>query len=164
MCGIIGVTGKEPASRILLDGLKSLEYRGYDSAGIAVQKDEGLVVLRRAGKLVELESVVGELEPFGSTGIGHARWATHGSPTESNAHPHLNGNDRVAVIHNGIIENHEELRREMEAAGCAFRSQTDTEVLAHMIEDFTEYGLGTGVQKAQGVVEGAYGLGVPELD
>ncbi len=133
MCGIIGVTGAGPASRLLVEGLKALEYRGYDSAGIAVQEGDGLVILRRAGKLAELEAAVAELAPFGEVGMGHTRWATHGGPSERNAHPHVDSKGRVAVIHNGIIENHAELRAELAAEGCEFRSDTDTEILAHLV-------------------------------
>ncbi|HZL99801.1 MAG TPA: glutamine--fructose-6-phosphate transaminase (isomerizing) [Planctomycetota bacterium] len=133
MCGIIGVTGKEGVSRLLIEGLRTLEYRGYDSAGIAVQANGGLTVVRREGKLGALEGVLSERPPFGSTGMGHTRWATHGPPCERNAHPLVDASERVAVIHNGIVENHEELRAELRAAGTSFRSDTDSEIIAHLV-------------------------------
>jgi glucosamine--fructose-6-phosphate aminotransferase (isomerizing) len=133
MCGIIGITGREGVSALLLDGLRTLEYRGYDSAGVAVQWQGGLVVARREGKLAGLEALLAERPAFGTTGIGHTRWATHGPPSERNAHPLVDASERVAVIHNGIVENHEALRAELVAAGTTFRSDTDTEIIAHLV-------------------------------
>lgn len=131
MCGIVGYVGESPISPILLDGLRRLEYRGYDSAGLAVLTDEGVAIRRAAGKLRKLEELV-EREPIeGNVGIGHTRWATHGRPSEENAHPHVSGD--VAVVHNGIIENHTELRREVRESGLELRSETDTELVAHLI-------------------------------
>ena len=134
MCGIIGYTGTQEATAILLDGLRRLEYRGYDSAGIAVQAPDTAVtrIARAQGKLAALRRQV-SAEPLpGACGIGHTRWATHGAPTEANAHPHRTG--KVSVVHNGIIENHLELRERLAAAGCAFQSETDTEIFAHLIQ------------------------------
>jgi glucosamine--fructose-6-phosphate aminotransferase (isomerizing) len=133
VCGIIGITGREGVSGLLLEGLRTLEYRGYDSAGVAVQSDKGLVVVRREGKLAGLAGVLAERPAFGTTGIGHTRWATHGPPSERNAHPLVDASERVAVIHNGIVENHETLRAELVAAGTQFRSDTDTEIIAHLV-------------------------------
>ncbi len=134
MCGIVGYVGQKPALHVLVEGLRRLEYRGYDSAGIAVVANDGIHSRKKAGKLANLE---GELanDPIASStiGIGHTRWATHGGPTDTNAHPHLSEDGKVAVIHNGIIENFAELRAELTAAGVSLRSETDTEVAAHLI-------------------------------
>jgi len=134
MCGIVGYTGREEALPILLDGMRRLEYRGYDSAGVALLSGEGIEVSRKAGPL---DALVQELEGHplsGTAGIGHTRWATHGAPTDSNAHPHSDCSGRIAVVHNGIIENHEHLRRQLERQGHRFNSETDTEVVAHLLE------------------------------
>jgi glucosamine--fructose-6-phosphate aminotransferase (isomerizing) len=133
MCGIVGVTGSAEALPFLLDGLSRLEYRGYDSAGVALVDGDRVWVRRRAGKLAELVGAVGDAPPA-SAGIGHTRWATHGGPTERNAHPHTDCSGRLALIHNGIIENHVELGDELVSAGHELRSETDSEVLAHMVE------------------------------
>jgi glucosamine--fructose-6-phosphate aminotransferase (isomerizing) len=166
VCGIIGVTGRPDVSRLLLEGLKTLEYRGYDSAGIAVQDEGGLVVVRRAGKLGNLESVLGERPPFGSTGLGHTRWATHGPPSEKNAHPMVDGAERLAVVHNGIVENHEDLRDELRADGVSFRSDTDTEIVAHLIarEIAGGSGLADAVRTAVKRLEGSYSLAIVSAD
>jgi glucosamine--fructose-6-phosphate aminotransferase (isomerizing) len=138
MCGIVGYVGPQDALDVVLDGLRRLEYRGYDSAGVTVRVDEGgvgrLAAAKRAGKLANLEKVLAEEPlPHGTVGIGHTRWATHGGPTDRNAHPHLSADRSVAVVHNGIIENFAELRAECEARGVEFASETDTEVVAHLI-------------------------------
>src|SRR6202049_1360978 len=131
MCGIVGILGRGPVADQLVDSLKRLEYRGYDSAGVATLEGERLERRRAEGKLKNLEARL-KAEPLaGHTGIGHTRWATHGRPTESNAHPHAT--DRVAVVHNGIIENFRELRLELEGKGAKFGSETDTEVVAHLV-------------------------------
>ena len=135
MCGIVGYVGPKKATPILLDGLQRLEYRGYDSAGIAVISDEGEMQVRKsAGKLNNLVASVATAEPEGRVGIGHTRWATHGRPTDDNAHPHTDSSGDLTVVHNGIIENYAALRDELMARGHTFRSETDTEVLAHLIE------------------------------
>src|SRR5262245_44721759 len=130
MCGIVGYTGPHEACPILLAGLRRLEYRGYDSAGIATLDDGGLVVRKKAGRVRTLEESLQEEPAPGSCGISHTRWATHGPATDRNAHPHVGGDGVVAVVHNGVIENHAALRNELEAGGASFRSQTDTEVIA----------------------------------
>ncbi|HXQ54409.1 MAG TPA: glutamine--fructose-6-phosphate aminotransferase, partial [Actinomycetes bacterium] len=134
MCGIVGYAGRQQALPILLAGLRRLEYRGYDSAGVAVLDGGQVRVVRRAGKLNALEEALGSDTALGGvSGIGHTRWATHGPPTDRNAHPHLDGPGAIAVIHNGIIENFAPLRTELEAAGVELRSETDTEVVAHLL-------------------------------
>jgi glucosamine--fructose-6-phosphate aminotransferase (isomerizing) len=136
MCGIVGYVGSQSALDVVLAGLKRLEYRGYDSAGVAVPADGGLAAAKKAGKLVNLEKeLVGRPLPSGSTGIGHTRWATHGGPTDVNAHPHLDNAGRVAVVHNGIIENFAALRAELTERGHELASETDTEVVAHLLAE-----------------------------
>src|SRR5688572_20485487 len=144
MCGIVGAFRRQGAVvEHLLDGLRTLEYRGYDSAGIAVVDEQGLRVRRRAGRLAFLEHALEDGVLDGAPlGIGHTRWATHGAPTDANAHPHLDAAGRVAVVHNGIFENYLELRDELRAAGVEFRSETDTEVLAHLVGRGVASGLG----------------------
>src|SRR5690348_5332663 len=138
MCGIVGYVGPQDAIEVVLEGLRRLEYRGYDSAGVAVRVDgpagAELASAKKAGKLANLEKVLAEQPlPQGTVAIGHTRWATHGGPTDRNAHPHLSADRRVAVVHNGIIENFVELRAECENAGVEFASETDTEVVAHLL-------------------------------
>lgn len=136
MCGIIGIIGEAPVAPLLLDGLKRLEYRGYDSAGIATLKNGSIERRRAEGKLANLVGVVGQRPVDGTLGIGHTRWATHGRPTETNAHPHANA--RVALVHNGIIENFKQLRGELEANGHRFETETDTETVVHLISDYLD--------------------------
>ena len=134
MCGIVGYVGPQDARDVVVEGLRRLEYRGYDSAGIAVVADGQLSSAKKAGKLANLEKVLAEHPlPAATIGIGHTRWATHGGPTDRNAHPHLSADGTVAVIHNGIIENFAALRAECEAQGVEFTSETDTEVAAHLL-------------------------------
>jgi glucosamine--fructose-6-phosphate aminotransferase (isomerizing) len=158
MCGIVGYVGPDQALPILLEGLRRLEYRGYDSAGVAVLQD-GLTVVKRAGKLSELESLLGEDQaPAGQTGMGHTRWATHGPPTDRNAHPHVDCTGRVAVIHNGIIENFQSLKDRLLKAGHVFLSETDTEVVAHLVEEAFAGDLGEAVRATIRQLTGAYAL------
>ena len=133
MCGIVCYVGKEEAKPILLGGLKQLEYRGYDSAGLAVHNEDHVDFCRSVGRIVELERKTDSMAIKGTCGIAHTRWATHGEPSEENAHPHRDQDENVYVIHNGIIENFDFLKKKLEKAGVVFKSQTDTEVLAHLI-------------------------------
>lgn len=135
MCGIVGYSGSRPAAPVLVNGLKRLEYRGYDSSGIAVEEGAQLKSICRTGRISELERSLPDFHLTGSCGIGHTRWATHGAPSEANAHPHLSCEGDIAIVHNGIIENHAELRSVLEKRGHRFTSQTDSEVIVHLIED-----------------------------
>ena len=157
MCGIVGGVAERSITNILIEGLKRLEYRGYDSAGLALVNHDQILRERRVGKVANLEQAVSESQIVGNLGIAHTRWATHGKPTENNAHPHVSGD--VAVVHNGIIENHEELRELLQSRGYVFESQTDTEVIAHMVEWElrTSETLLEAVQKTAKQLEGAYG-------
>jgi glutamine---fructose-6-phosphate transaminase (isomerizing) len=160
MCGIVGHVGDEQAAPILLDGLRRLEYRGYDSAGLAIHAKDGIGIVRAVGKLRNLEKALFEKNLPGTVGIGHTRWATHGRPSEVNAHPHVAG--PIAVVHNGIIENHLELRSELEASGFVMSSDTDTEIVAHLIHRETQAGhdLVTAIRRSLARVEGAYAIAV----
>lgn len=158
MCGIVGAVAQRDVAAILVDGLHRLEYRGYDSAGVAVLgADKQMNILRRVGKVKALDDALEAKPLLGGTGIAHTRWATHGEPSETNAHPHRSG--KIAVVHNGIIENYEELRAELQARGYVFQSQTDTEVIAHLVEwEFrTSNSLLEAVQKTVKQLRGAYG-------
>jgi glucosamine--fructose-6-phosphate aminotransferase (isomerizing) len=160
MCGIIGYLGPQEAMPIILDGLKRLEYRGYDSAGLAVITDHGLAIRRSLGKLKELENLVRQEPLHGQVGIGHTRWATHGRPSETNAHPHRVGD--IAVVHNGIIENYLELKDDLIKAGHRFSSETDTEIVSHLIVKHLEQGAPylTAVQRTIGEIKGSYALAI----
>ncbi len=158
MCGIVGYVGRNDASPILLEGLQRLEYRGYDSAGIAVIGPSGAKVHKRAGRVDDLVATAPK-RLKGRLGIGHTRWATHGEPTDRNAHPHLDASGSIAVVHNGIIENAAELRASL-LADIDFASETDTEVLAHLIATQPNAELEEAVRNALQLVEGAYGIAV----
>jgi len=162
MCGIVGYIGPKLASPLLIEGLKRLEYRGYDSAGVATLNGKGLETRKAAGKIAMLEGAVAEAPVSGSIGIAHTRWATHGAPNECNAHPHHDCTNQIAVVHNGIIENASKLRKELESRGHKFVSETDTEVLAHLIEAASEDGepLEDAVIDALRLVDGTYGIAV----
>jgi glucosamine--fructose-6-phosphate aminotransferase (isomerizing) len=175
MCGIVGYVGPRDATPILLDGLRRLEYRGYDSAGIAIRVDDARIDIRKSeGKLKRLLDALDGNAPRGTLGLGHTRWATHGAPNDTNAHPHTDCAGRIAVVHNGIVENFSELRDELRARGHAFASETDTEVIAHLIEQEIEGNEGNAMElvgatrRALQRVRGTYGIGVmdrvhPEL-
>jgi glutamine---fructose-6-phosphate transaminase (isomerizing) len=167
MCGIVGYVGTKDCAPILVEGLRRLEYRGYDSAGLALHTgaESGIEIVRAVGKLANLEAALKNSPLFGTTGIGHTRWATHGRPSEANAHPHVAG--KVAVVHNGIIENHVALRREIEQAGVRFTSDTDTEIVAHLVDQALRAGaprLVDAVRTALGRVRGAYAIAVLGVD
>jgi glucosamine--fructose-6-phosphate aminotransferase (isomerizing) len=161
MCGIVGYVGSKPAAPVLLDGLARLEYRGYDSAGIALVTDDGDLFLRkRAGKVADLRAALGDDTPSAHAGLGHTRWATHGRPNDLNAHPHADCTGDLTVIHNGIIENFIELRAELEAAGHVFASETDTEAIAHLVEEAYVDDVAAAVRTALRRANGAYALAV----
>lgn len=161
MCGIVGFTGKQNAAPILLEGLKKLEYRGYDSAGIAVCRDGVISVSKVSGRIVNLcEKTENGTNIPGTSGIGHTRWATHGAPTDINAHPHTSCDGKFSIVHNGILENYLELREELTAKGYAFRSQTDTEVIVHLLEMYYDGDLKSAVMKTTSRLEGSYAIGV----
>jgi len=160
MCGIVGYVGDRDATPVLVNALRKLEYRGYDSAGIAVIGPEGLVVRKAKGALRRLEELIATETIRGSCGIGHTRWATHGEPSDVNSHPHTDVSGRIAVVHNGIIENHAKLRAWLEGRGVAFRSQTDTEVIAHLVDHHYEGDLLKAVVAVMGRIEGSYALAV----
>ena len=161
MCGIVGYTGAQNGAPILLEGLKKLEYRGYDSAGIAVIQDRTIHIQKVTGRIANLceKTQDGRLMP-GCTGIGHTRWATHGAPTDTNAHPHASNDGRFAVVHNGIIENYVELRRELMEKGYQFHSETDTEVIVHLVEHYYHGDFQQAVMKAANRLQGSYALGI----
>ena len=161
MCGIVGYTGTQQATPVLLEGLGKLEYRGYDSAGIAVIRDGTIAICKVTGRIAGLAEKTenGRLLP-GTTGIGHTRWATHGAPTEPNAHPHTSNDGRFAVVHNGIIENYQELRRELTEQGCRFESETDTEVVVHLVERYYRGDLKQAVMRAAARLRGSYALAI----
>ena len=163
MCGIVGYVGPREAGPILVEGLRRLEYRGYDSAGVAILNGAGLTTVKRSGKIAELVSALDQDYPHGTCGIAHTRWATHGAPNQVNAHPHLSGDSDIALVHNGIIENAAALRNKLAGLGYTFRSDTDTEVVVHMVDHAFKRGaknLEDAVATALREVEGAYGIAV----
>ncbi|MBK6693337.1 MAG: glutamine--fructose-6-phosphate transaminase (isomerizing) [Myxococcales bacterium] len=165
MCGIVAYVGPKECATILVEGLRKLEYRGYDSAGLAVQTGRGVEIVRAVGKLANLDAALKKTPLVGIAGVGHTRWATHGRPSEANAHPHVAG--KVAVVHNGIIENHAELRRELEGKGVRFSSDTDTEIVAHLIDEADRASSGpldAAVRTALRRVRGAYAIAVVHGD
>ncbi|QJC50711.1 glutamine--fructose-6-phosphate transaminase (isomerizing) [Paenibacillus albicereus] len=160
MCGIVGYIGNRDSKQVLIEGLKKLEYRGYDSAGIAVFTDNGLEIRKSKGRLANLEDKL-KSEPIqGSVGIGHTRWATHGKPSDVNSHPHTDNSSKFSVVHNGIVENYLDLKEELGAKGHTFVSETDTEVISHLIADEYEGDIVSAVQRAVKRMRGAYALGV----
>ncbi len=161
MCGIVGYIGHREASPILMEGLSRLSYRGYDSAGVAVADEQGKLQIRKAkGRLENLEALLEKSPVRGTLGIGHTRWATHGEPSDLNAHPHTDVKGGIAVVHNGIIENHESLRQYLEAVGLQFVSQTDTEVISHLLYHLYNGDMKSTLLKAMSMLEGSYALGI----
>ncbi|MBS4538285.1 glutamine--fructose-6-phosphate transaminase (isomerizing) [Clostridium sp. D2Q-11] len=160
MCGIVGYIGKQQASNILVEGLSKLEYRGYDSAGVAILENDNLDVRKYKGRLAVLQENLEKVPVKGNIGIGHTRWATHGEPSDVNSHPHANNSGNIAVVHNGIIENYIEIKERLIMNGYKFLSETDTEVVAHLVDMYYEGDLIDAVQKAVKDLEGAYALGV----
>lgn len=160
MCGIVGYTGSNDCAEILLKGLKCLEYRGYDSWGFSFLKGENLLTIKKAGKISEAEKFAGSFPRKSFCGIAHTRWATHGLPSDINAHPHLDCKLRIAVVHNGIIENYLELKKELQGEGHNFRSDTDTEVIAHLLEKYYQGDIGCALKEVMLRVVGAFGLGI----
>lgn len=163
MCGIVGYCGPRATPEVLLQGLKRLEYRGYDSAGVCVAHQGGLQVVKRVGKLNELTLALDHPLP-GTYGIGHTRWATHGGISEANAHPHLDGTGKIALAHNGIIENYEILKTRLENKGYRFLSETDTEVIVQLISDFYQGDLEDAVRQTLSLLKGTYGLAILHAD
>src|SRR5881394_3066189 len=157
MCGIIGYIGPKEVVPVLIDGLRRLEHRGYDSAGVAVVRNGSVDLRRSAGKLSNLEDVIG-LDPIsGDYGVGHTRWATHGRPTEENAHPHRDCTGKIVVVHNGIIENYLELKKELQAQDHHFQTETDTEIVAHLVErEMHGDGLESAVRRALTYMRGMF--------
>lgn len=164
MCGIIGYIGKKEAYPILIEGLKRLEYRGYDSAGVAIFDGEKINLGKEKGKIADLENKVGNRKLSGNIGIAHTRWATHGKPSKTNAHPHTDCSEKITVVHNGIIENYKTLKVNLEKEGHKFISETDTEVLAHLVEKFYKGDLLKAVTQALKSVEGTYGMAIISQD
>jgi len=160
MCGIIGYIGSKEVAPILLDGLKKLEYRGYDSAGIAVSKDNKIKIVKCKGRVAQLENLIKKYVPKGNMGLGHTRWATHGKPNNINAHPHSGCNSEIVVVHNGIIENYMSLRERLISEGHNFISETDTEVLPHLIESNYQNDFTLAVKESLKEIEGSYAIGV----
>jgi glutamine---fructose-6-phosphate transaminase (isomerizing) len=165
MCGIIGYIGSKPVVPVLIEGLRKMEYRGYDSAGVALVSPEGIALRRSAGKLANLETAIASEPVDGLYGVGHTRWATHGRPTEENAHPHRDCTGRVVVVHNGIIENYLELKRELQAQGHDFKTETDTEIVAHLVErEMQDDGLENAVRRALSHMRGMFAIVLVALD
>ena len=165
MCGIIGYIGSKPVVPVLLDGLRRMEYRGYDSAGVALVSPEGIALRRSAGKLINLENTIRTQPVDGLYGVGHTRWATHGRPTEENAHPHRDCTGRIVVVHNGIIENYLELKHELQTQGHEFKTETDTEIVAHLVErEMHGDGLENAVRRALTFMRGMFALVLVSVD
>ena len=160
MCGIVGYTGKRQATPVLLDGLTRLEYRGYDSSGIAIACKKGIQTVKAKGRLGELKKITGGVDPVGNAGIGHTRWATHGGPSDINAHPHASRDGKFSVVHNGIIENYIELREFLTERGFTFKSETDTEIVAMLLEYYYNGNMLETIIKMRNKIRGSYALAI----
>ncbi len=160
MCGIIGFSGKEQAVDILLSGLERLEYRGYDSAGVAIYENGNINITKAKGRLSNLRERVKENVPVGNTGIGHTRWATHGEPSDQNAHPHFNMAGNIALVHNGIIENYQTLKSQLLKKGIKFVSETDTEVVVHLLSENYNGNMPEAIRKTLSLLKGSFALGI----
>ncbi len=160
MCGIVGYTGSREAEPILVDGLRRLEYRGYDSAGVATVTGSKLIVRKTTGRIAELAELLEEKPAPGTAGISHTRWATHGKPSNANAHPHVGGKGDLAIVHNGVIENYAALKLQLQSEGFDFHSDTDSEVIAHLISWYLKDDLVGAVSKALQRLKGTFGLAV----
>lgn len=160
MCGIVGYIGKKQAAPVLMSGLRRLEYRGYDSAGISVRGDDGIIVRKTKGRVQDLQNLLDASVAEGCAGIGHTRWATHGEPSDVNSHPHIDGTGCISVIHNGIIENYRKIREWLEEQGCVFLSQTDTEVVAHLLSVHYDGNMLSTITKVLPLLEGSFALGI----
>ena len=160
MCGIVGYVGQSDALPVLVGGLKKLEYRGYDSSGVSLINEGQIEVVKASGKISALEEKLKKTSVKGQVGIAHTRWATHGAPTEANAHPHVSFDGKISIVHNGIIENYAALKKKLQADGVEFKSETDTEVVAHLIAKYYKGNLKDAVLKAISLVEGTFGLAV----
>src|SRR6202166_530470 len=160
MCGIIGYVGHREAEPILVEGLRRLEYRGYDSAGVATLTCPHLHLRKRAGRIADLAQFLRDRPAPGCQGISHTRWATHGPASDRNAHPHLSSDGSIAVVHNGVIENYSALKRQLEAEGVTFHSDTDTEVIAHLVEQHYKGDLVEAVRTVLNLLKGTYGIAV----
>ncbi len=163
MCGIVGYIGSNNAAPFLIQGLSKLEYRGYDSAGVALYNNQEIDLVKTVGKLSKLEEVISQAEPQGSMGIGHTRWATHGKPSTANSHPHISQSGDFVVVHNGIIENYQELKAELENKGYEFKSETDTEVIPNLIQEYYQEDLEETVRRVIARLQGAYALALFSL-
>ncbi len=164
MCGIIGYIGSKPAPNILIEGLRRLEYRGYDSAGLVTIHKGQFELRKKTGRINDLAALLRKQPVQGNTGLGHTRWATHGAPTDANAHPHLDQSGKIALVHNGVIENHQQIKERLLAKGHRFVSQTDTEVLAHLVGEYYNGDLTEAVRLALKDVVGTYGIAVVHAD
>ncbi len=164
MCGIIGYTGNKNVTSVILKGLKNLEYRGYDSAGIAVLDNKKIFISKFKGRISDLENSLKKIKIKSQIGLGHTRWATHGEPSKKNAHPHTDCFGKIALVHNGIIENHDKLRKELKEKGCKFKSETDTEVIAHLISKFYKKSLRKALIKTLKKLKGSYALAIINTD